>query len=185
MTTPVTLDTPRLRLRPWQQSDYRPFARLNADHEVMRFFPATLSSVESDTLANTLQDNLEKNGWGIWALELKSTEAFIGFTGIQCKQGMSFSPCVEIGWRLAKEYWRQGFATEAARQALTFAFSHLQLTEVVAFTTVTNLPSRGVMEKLQMHNTGRNFQHPALPIGHKFREHVLYNIEHAQWHNHQ
>lgn len=171
------LDTQRLRLRQWQDSDLPAFAALNADAEVMRHFPKCLSRAESDAGALRARQHIEEYGWGFCACELKSTGEFIGFVGItHIKPHLPCAPGVEIGWRLARHFWRQGYAAEAALACLHFAFQQLQLAEVLAFTTRCNLASQGVMTKIGMHNTGRDFLHPDLPTDSPLQHHLLYAI---------
>ena len=180
------LQTPRLYLRQWRASDFPVFAQINADPEVMRYFPKVLSSKLSDTIAHKCQQLIEKNGWGFWAVSLKDcaseTDNFIGFVGLNHTHAdMPFAPSVEIGWRLHKDYWGQGYATEAAQAALQFAFEELKLSEVVAFTAVINTPSQKVMQRIGMIDTQENFYHPMLAADHKLAEHVLYKINRQQW----
>ena len=110
------LVTERLLLRAWRPADRTPFAALNGDPEVMRHFPALLSRRESDSLADRIEEDLEREGWGLWAMEERATGAFLGFTGLQ-RPGFDapFMPAVEIGWRLARPAWGHGYASEAAR----------------------------------------------------------------------
>lgn len=176
------LETDRLKLRQWLPSDYAAFAELNADPEVMEYFPNTLSLTESNAFAKKIETIISNQAWGFWAVELKSTKSFIGFVGLhQANPELPFSPSVEIGWRLSKKYWNNGYATEAARTALKFAFEILNLNEVVSFTSLKNKRSEAVMQRLNMINTNQNFQHPKVPIGHQLREHVLYKITKSQW----
>ncbi len=184
-----TLETERLYLRQWQAIDFALFAQINADPEVMRYFPKVLSTKLSDAIANKCQQLIRNNGWGFWAVSLKDSigeaDNFIGFVGLnETHSDLVFAPSIEIAWRLHKEYWGQGYATEAAQAALKFAFETLQLSEVVAFTTVLNQPSQKLMQRLGMVNTQDNFYHPALKIDHPLAEHVLYKITQQQWHNH-
>ena len=173
---PIQLETPRLIIRQWKTSDFEPFAQLNADPEVMAHFPATLSKAESDTLAHKIQSSIAENGWGFWAIELKERHQFIGFTGLHNQpEQFEFSPCVEIGWRFAKEYWHQGYATEAAEACLNFAFQDLNLKEVVAFTATSNQPSEKVMQRLGM-TFIQKFNHPALKQDSPLRGHILYKM---------
>jgi RimJ/RimL family protein N-acetyltransferase len=145
------LETERLRLRQWQDSDYPAFASLNADPQVMEFFPAPLEHAASDAMAARCQALIAEQGWGFWAVECKASQDFIGFVGLNMPQyDLPCSPCVEVGWRLAYPFWGQGFATEAARACLNFGFETLKLTEIVSFTSVLNLRSQAVMERLQM-----------------------------------
>ena len=180
------IQTQRLLLRQWRPSDLPIFAGINADPEVMRYFPKLLSPTVSDIIANKCQQLIEDNGWGFWALSLKANsekaDNFIGFVGLNATHAdLPFAPSVEIAWRLHKDYWRQGYATEAAQAALKFAFAELNLQRVVAFTAVINKPSQKLMQRLGMTNTEDNFFHPALKIEHRLSEHVLYKITQQQW----
>jgi RimJ/RimL family protein N-acetyltransferase len=168
------LETARLRLRRWRESDREPFYRMNSDPRVMEFFPACLSREESDALIERAEAHFETHGFGPFAAELRATGEFAGFIGLFIPQFEAyFTPCVEIGWRLAAEFWNQGLATEGATEALHLAFGPLGLREIVSFTVPANLRSRRVMEKLGLAYDGE-FDHPRLPEGHKFRRHVLY-----------
>ncbi|AYC31512.1 N-acetyltransferase [Pseudomonas cavernae] len=179
----IELHSPRLRLRAWRDADLPAFAALNADPAVMRHFPACLSRDESDALAARIRAHFAAHGFGAWALERRDSGAFIGFTGLaQVGFAAPFSPAVEIGWRLARAHWGQGFAREAARAALACAFERLGLDEVVAFTTPSNLPSQRVMQAIGMrHDPADDFEHPQLPPGHPLRRHVLYRLSREQW----
>jgi RimJ/RimL family protein N-acetyltransferase len=170
------LETERLLLRDWRSQDREPFARMNADPRVMEFFPATLPAAETDAGLERVRAHLARHGFGWWAAELKESGAFIGFIGLAVPYFEAhFTPCVEIGWRLAAEYWGRGLATEGARAALRYGFEELGLSEIVSFTTVTNVKSRRVMEKLGMtHDPADDFDHPRIPEGHPLRRHVLY-----------
>ena len=185
-----TLQTERLYLRQWRPSDLVIFAEINADAEVMRYFPKLLSPTVSDVIANKCQQLIKENGWGFWAVSLKGSlkdgsekaDTFIGFVGLNDTHAdLPFAPSVEIGWRLHKNYWGQGYATEAAQAALKFAFDELKLSEVVAFTAVINERSQKVMQRIGMRNTKTNFYHPALKIDHPLAEHVLYKSTQQQW----
>jgi len=148
----------------------------------MEFYPNILTELESNSLAEKFYNLILEQGWGFWAVELKSNKQFIGFVGLNKPDAvLPFSPCVEIGWRLAKNYWGKGYATEAAKAVLKYAFETLQLDEVVSFTSIHNIKSKSVMEKLHMINTMQNFDHPNIPAEHKLKEHVLYKITKAQW----
>lgn len=165
------IETPRLLLRPWQPSDRAPFAALNADPRVMQFFPSTLTREESDDLASRAEAFLAEHNFGPLAAELRETGEFIGYIGLWIPTFEAhFTPCVEIGWRLAAAYWNRGLATEGAREILRRWSG-----PVVSFTSVANLPSRRVMEKLGFtHDPGDDFDHPSIPEGHPLRRHVLY-----------
>jgi 3-dehydroquinate dehydratase/shikimate dehydrogenase len=174
----MQLRTGRLRLRSWRDSDRDAFAAMNADPRVMRYFPALLSRDKSDALAGIIAAHVDEHGWGLWAVEIPGVSPFAGYVGLARPWFEAhFTPAIEIGWRLAPDFWGHGYATEGARAALAFAFDRLQLAEVVSFTTVTNMPSRRVMERIGMtHDETDDFDHPALPLGHPLRRHVLYRV---------
>lgn len=176
----MILVTPRLVLAPWTEQDLAPFAALNADPEVMRYFPKTMTTEESDALVGRLQGMWSEHGYGFSAVRRREDDAFIGMVGIQkvLNPAFPFAPAVEVGWRLAKAFWRQGYAGEAARAALAHGFDVLGLPEIVAFTAIPNLPSRAVMTSLGMtRNAADDFQHPLLPEDHPLRPHVLYRLK--------
>lgn len=155
---------------------------MNADVDVMKYYPALLSEHESDALADRIEQLIVEQGWGFWALEEKESQQFIGFTGLHHPDAaLPCAPCVEIGWRLAKQSWGKGYATEAAQAVLTFAFEQLSCLEVYSFTAVPNKKSEAVMQRLGMHDTAQNFLHPKIPQGHTLREHVLYCITKHEW----
>jgi RimJ/RimL family protein N-acetyltransferase len=174
----VELATRRLRLRSWTPEDREPFAALNADPIVMEHFPSTQSRAESDTMVGRIEAAFAEHGWGLWAAERADTGTFIGFIGLAIPRFEApFLPGVEVGWRLAREHWGQGFAPEGAREALRFAFHELSLPEVLSFTTVANAKSRRVMEKIGLvHHPDEDFEHPNIPVGDPIRPHVLYRI---------
>jgi ribosomal-protein-alanine N-acetyltransferase len=176
------LQTQRLLLRRWRPDDRTPFAALNADREVMHHFPQHLTRRESDILADRLDAHIEREGWGLWAMEVRANGRFIGFTGLARPAfAAPFMPAVEIGWRLAREAWGHGFATEAARAAAAFAFENLQVEEIVSFTVPANERSRAVMRRLGMHHDpADDFDHPLVEQEH-LRRHVLYRLTAAQW----
>jgi RimJ/RimL family protein N-acetyltransferase len=181
MTELIEVETKRLRLRQWQAADREPFAALNADPRVMEFFPSLLTRSDSDALADRCQSLIEERGWGFWAAELKSTCTFIGFVGLHTPAAeLPFSPCVEIGWRLAFQHWGQGLATEAATQALHIGFDALGLQEIVSLTVPDNRRSRAVMERLGMRGAG-TFEHPHVPKGSSLRLHCLYRLSVAAY----
>lgn len=182
MTFPC-LTTERLLLRPWRADDLPAFAAMNADPEVMRHFPGCMSREESDLLAGRILVHVDTYGFGQWVIERREDGAFIGVLGLQwIPFEASFTPAVEIGWRLHAAYWRQGYALEAARAALGFAFETLALDEVLAFTVPANLPSQGLMRRLGMRRDAHgDFEHPNLPEGHALRPHVLYRLRREDW----
>jgi RimJ/RimL family protein N-acetyltransferase len=177
------LSTDRLLLRQWRDSDRDPFAALNADPAVMEHFPSLQSREVSDGLIDRNLQAIDERGWGLWALEVKETGEFIGFTGLSVPSFEApFLPGVEIGWRLAKGAWGNGYATEAALAALAHGFGPAGLDEIVSFTATTNVPSQRVMQRIGMaHDEAGDFDHPRLPDGHRLQRHVLYRINRAQW----
>jgi RimJ/RimL family protein N-acetyltransferase len=182
MTIPIEFDTERLRLRPWTPADREPFAAMNADPQVMRFFPSTQSREASDRSVDCWQGELLERGWSNWAAELKQRGEFIGFIGLTVpRRALPFMPCVEIGWRLARAHWGRGYATEGARAVLGVGFERLRLREIVSFTARINLPSRAVMERIGMVDANEDFDHPAVPEGSVLRRHCLYRLARDRW----
>ena len=190
-----TLTTPRLLLRRWHERDLPAFAALNADSRVTAFLPKPLTRAESDTMVERIEGHFDRHGFGLWAVEVvgaaPGNEAAVapggspcvGFVGLAVPAFQAhFTPCVEIGWRLAYENWGRGYAAEAARATLDFAFGQLELDEVVSFTAPANRRSWRVMERLGMRRTeADDFQHPALPEGHALRPHLLHRVRRDQW----
>ena len=177
--TPIpTLSTEHLNLRPWRVEDLPAFAALNADPRVMEHFPAVLSREESDAAADRVAAHFDRHGFGLWAMEIPGVAPFAGFLGLYVPSfDAHFTPCVEIGWRLAVAHWGRGYATEGARAALAFGFEDLALQEIVSITVPGNLRSRRVMERIGMaRDPAGDFDHPAIPEGHALRRHVLYRI---------
>jgi RimJ/RimL family protein N-acetyltransferase len=172
------LRTERLLLRRWKDSDREPFAALNADPEVRKFFPGILTREESDALVERIEAGFQVNGFGWWAAEIVETGEFIGFIGLSpLGPELPCGPGIEIGWRLARRFWGCGYATEGARACLAHAFGPLGAAEVVAFTAVGNTRSRAVMDRLGMtHDPAEDFDHPAVPVGHPIARHALYRI---------
>ena len=172
------LVTERLRLRRWLPSDAQPFAELNADPRVMEYLSGPLSRADSDAMIERIEARFRENGFGFWALEIPGVAPLAGFVGLSVPRFEAhFTPCVEVGWRLAAAQWGQGYATEAARAALRFGFESLGLGAIVALTCTENLRSRRVMAKLGMRRDPRDdFEHPALPDGDPLRSHVLYRV---------
>jgi len=174
----MILETERLILRDWRESDADPFAGMNSDASVMEFFPAPLSRQESDLSLERIKAHFHNHGFGLFAAELRRNPGFIGFIGLSVPDFRThFTPCLEIGWRLAAEHWNQGLATEGARRVAQYAFENLCARELVSFTVPANLRSRRVMEKLGMtYDPADDFEHPKLPEGHPLRRHVLYRL---------
>lgn len=179
----IEVATGRLRLRTWRDADRAPFAALNADAEVMRYFAGVIPREASDRSIDAWQAEFAARGWSNWAVDLVRTGEFIGFVGLSVprRAELPFMPCVEIGWRLARAFWGQGLATEAARAALQVGFERLGLAEIVSFTSLVNRPSRAVMERIGMRDAGEDFDHPALPEGSSLRRHCLYRITAHSW----
>lgn len=177
--------TDRLILRSWKEEDLESFAKLNADPRVMECYPSILSREESDQMVKRLQAKIDENGWGLWAVSAPGIADLIGYIGLNAvdKSFPSyFNTAVEIGWRLAYEYWGRGFATEGAKASLKYGFEVLKLEEIVSFTAVQNKRSRAVMERIGMHrDPEEDFDHPKLPEGHRLRRHVLYRIKRIEW----
>ena len=175
----MTIETSRLILREWRDTDRKPFARMNADPRVMEYLSAPLSPEQSDALMDRGKAVFEKHGYGPWAAELKASGTLIGFIGLMVPSFEAhFTPCVEIGWRLAFEFWGKGLATEGARGVLKSAFGEFGLDNVVSFTAAGNVRSRRVMEKLGMsHDPADDFDHPRVPEGDPLRRHVLYRLK--------
>ena len=175
--------TERLLLRGWQECDRGPFAALNADPEVGEFLGGPISRADSDATQDRFVARWAANGPGLWAVERADTGRFIGFTGLNAPLFEAhFTPAVEVGWRLAREAWGHGFATEAARAALEFGFVAVGLDEIVSFTVPANQRSRRVMEKLGMtRDPGDDFDHPRVVEGDPLRRHVLYRLTRDEW----
>ena len=174
--TPRTLHGPRLILRPWRAEDLGPLFGINGDPESMRHFAGVMTRAQSDAWAERMQTHIEAHGWGFWAVEERGGAPFVGVVGLMTIPWEArFTPAVEIGWRIAPAFRRRGFAEEAARTALDFAFGTLDLPEVVAFTVPGNEASWRLMERLGMRADG-GFDHPRLPAGHPLRRHVLYRL---------
>lgn len=173
------IETARLLLRHWKHGDREPFFRMNSDPGVMEFMPKVLSRADSDLLVKRIENHFRKHTFGLYALELREDRSFIGFIGLSVPAFEAhFTPCVEIGWRLAVNQWGQGLAAEGAKAVLNHAFEVLNLEEVVSFTSAANARSRRVMEKIGMtHNPADDFDHPNLPEGHPLRPHVLYRVQ--------
>jgi RimJ/RimL family protein N-acetyltransferase len=182
LAVPV-LETARLCLRGWRESDLDPFAALNDDPLVMEHFPSRLTRVESDAMVASIGEHFARHGFGLWAVEVPGAADFIGFVGLSVPRFMShFTPCVEIGWRLASEHWGRGYAPEAARAALRFGFEQVGLDQIVSFTVPANLKSRRVMEKIAMRrDPGDDFDHPSLAQDHPLQRHVLYRMSRTEW----
>jgi RimJ/RimL family protein N-acetyltransferase len=174
------LQTERLLLRTWKESDLLPFFKMNSDPVVMEFFPNALTEDETQKLYEKITEFMAQNGFGLYATEEKASNQFIGFIGLNRPSFSSyFTPCVEIGWRLDRRYWNRGFATEGSRACLAHGFSALGLKEIVSFTSPLNKRSIHVMEKIGM-SFDSEFDHPNVEHGHPLKRHLLYKISHRQ-----
>lgn len=173
----------RLLLRRWTGDDRAPFAALNSDPDVMEHFAAPLSRADSDAFVDRIEAAFERDGIGLWAVEVTATGEFVGFTGLwRVGFDSHFTPAVEIGWRFARRAWGQGYASEAARVALAYAFDRAGLDEVVSFTARSNVRSQAVMRRIGMvHDAADDFDHPRLADGHPLRGHVLYRLPASRW----
>ena len=179
MNTPRELRTERLWLRSWRPADLEAFAALNADARVMEHFPTVLTRAESDAFAARIAAHVERHGFGLWAVEIPEVTAFAGFIGLLVPRFEAhFTPCVEIGWRLAAEHWGRGYATEAALAGARHAFEVVGVDGLVSFTTPANVRSQAVMRRIGMtHDPADDFDHPRMPAGHRLRRHVLYRMD--------
>jgi len=178
----IEIETQRLRLREWRQQDKPAFARINADPRVMEHYPNPLDRAGSDSLLERFKAAANSNGVAPWAVERLDTGEFIGYIGLSYfSDGLPFSPCTEVGWRLAKVHWGQGFATEGALASLAYGFEELGLDEIVSMTATSNTASERVMQKVGLIKHGDNFMHPRVPQGHRLQEHVLYCLTSDQW----
>lgn len=177
MNQTTYIETERLILRKWTESDYELFAAMNGNKNVMRYFPSCLTQEESDAFVARIKSEFEEYGYGLFAAELKASGDFIGYTGFHrfCFDA-PFSPGWEIGWRISDRYWHYGYATEAASGCIAYAKEHRLFERLYSFTAIINKPSENVMKRIGMTYTG-TFRHPALPDGHPLKEHLLYQMK--------
>ena len=176
-------ETERLLLRRWRPADRDPFAAMNADPVVMEHFLSVMTRAESDAFVDQIEAAFERDGFGLWAVEVRDGSPFIGFVGLNVPRFEApFMPAVEIGWRLDRHHWGRGYATEAARAVLAVGFHDVGLEEIVSFTSTGNVRSQQVMERIGMHtNPADDFDHPRMPVGHPIRRHVLYRLLRTEW----
>ena len=165
-------------MREWREEDLAPFAAMNADPAVMEHFPSTLTRHESDALVTRITAQIDTLGYGLWAVEVRETGTFVGFTGLALQTFPAhFTPAVEVGWRLDTRAWGHGYATEAARAAVDVGWREGDLDEIVSMTAVTNVRSQRVMQRIGMtHDPADDFDHPNVPDGSPLKRHVLYRI---------
>ena len=177
------VETERLVLREFLERDRAPFAALNADARVMEHFPSALTGQASDELVDRIGQRWAEDGLGLWAVERRDDGAFLGFTGLAPPRFEAvFTPCVEVGWRLAAEAWGHGYATEAARAAIAYGFEVRGLDEILSWTVPANLRSRAVMARIGMtHDPADDFDHPNIAVGSPLRRHVLYRLSRERW----
>lgn len=180
---PLELRTPRVLLRQWKDSDSDAWAAMNADPQVRRYFPGVLNRTEAQGEADRIRAAIAQRGWGMWALEIPGVHPFAGFVGLNLPGFEApWMPAVEVGWRLAANTWHQGYASEGARAALDFAFTQLDLPQVVAMSVPTNAPSHAVMQRIGMlRDTAGDFDHPRVPNDSPLKRHLLHRISQAQW----
>ena len=171
-----TIHTGRLLMRRWRDADRYPYAAMNADPEVMRYFPAHLrpDRAASDASIDRMEALFDRQGFGLWALELADTGEFLGFTGLNpMPEGVPGAGGMEVGWRLARRAWHHGYATEAATAAVGVAFDGAGLDELWSITAVLNTPSQAVMRRIGMTRYA-DFEHPRVERGHRLRPHVAF-----------
>ncbi len=180
---PAASPRPGCCSRRWAPADLAPFADLNSDPEVMRHIREPMTRADSDAFAGRIEEHLETDGYGLWALEVRETRAFVGFAGLARQTfDAPFNPSIEVGWRLARDAWGHGYATEAGNAALDFAFEVLELDEVVSITTAGNVRSQAVMRRLGMtRDPADDFEQPHFPVGHPLRPAVLHRVSRQQW----
>lgn len=178
LTAQPEIVTERLRLRRWLPEDRAPFAAMNAHPRVAEYLPTPLSREDSNAFIDRVEAHFERHGFGLWAIEVSDDRRFAGYVGLMRPRfEAAFTPCVEVGWRLAPEHWGKGYATEGARAAIGYGFGVVGLPEILSWTVPANVRSRRVMEKLGMtRNPADDFDHPLVPEGHPLRPHVLYRI---------
>ncbi len=175
--------TDRLVLREFTDADRAPFAAMNADPVVMAHFPEPYDRARSDGFVDRIGACWAERGWGLWALELRRSGEFLGYTGLwPAEFEAPFTPAVEVGWRLAASHWGRGYASEAGRASLTFGFDTLDLPRIVSFTATQNVRSQRVMARIGLQrDAAGDFEHPGVPVGHPLRPHVFYLLERQEW----
>jgi len=176
----IYIETERLILRDWKKSDKKLFRKLNSDESVMKYFPKILSKEETDDFYNAIQEELENYKYGLYAVELKENKEFIGFIGFhKAVFASDFTPCIEIGWRLNKDAWSKGYATEGAKACIEYGFNELNMEEICSFTAAINKSSQNVMKKIGLTYI-KDFNHPRIETTSVLRHHVLYKIRKSE-----
>lgn len=175
--------TERLRMRRWVAADLDPLVEMSNDERVMEHFPSLMTRAQCELMMSLVNQELEERGFGLWGLERRDTGAFIGYTGLhEVSFDTSFTPAIEVGWRLAYDAWGQGFATEAARRALEIGFQAHALPEIVSFTIPENVRSQAVMRRLGMRrDKAGDFDHPRHLDDDRIRRHILYRLTVGEW----
>jgi len=170
-------------MRQWTEADLKPFAELNSDPIVMKYYPSMPTFDETAHWIEAVSQRMEERGFGLWVLEEKTSGEFVGYTGLSIPRFEShFTPTVEVGWRLVSEHWGKGYATEAGRRSLQFGFEDAGLTEIVSFTVPANEPSRAVMRRLGMtHDPNDDFDNPSIDESTGMKRHVLYRMPIDLW----
>lgn len=170
----MELQTPRLLLRQWRDSDLAEWIAMGSSPAVMRYFPELLSREKAEAMFQRLHERIDKNGWGLWAVEVKNGDPFIGFIGLAEQDlGLPWMPCIEIGWRLKESAWGQGFATEGAAAALAFGVERFDT--IYSYTSAINMPSRRVMERIGLiERSELAFEHPRVNNP-ELQSHVVYS----------
>lgn len=173
----IFIETERLILRHWKEEDRKPFAEMNGNPNVMKYFPSTLSTEESSAFVDRINSEFEETGYGLYAVETKDTGEFIGYVGFhRFTFDAPFSPNWEIGWRISDKFWHKGYATEAATACINYAREKKMCNTLYSFTAVPNIPSENVMKRIGM-SYEMTFMHPKLPHGHRLKEHKLYSFK--------
>ncbi len=164
----------RLGFRNWLTEDIEILSALNADSEVMEFFPSIQTREQSEKFIAQMQNEFGEKGFCYFAVDQLDTNELIGFIGIHEHTFESdFTPCIDIGWRLKRSVWYQGFATEGAKRVLEYAFNELKIEKIVSFTPIINTPSENVMKKLGLKRL-RTFDFPLFKNDDRLRECVMY-----------
>lgn len=181
----IPIHTPRLIIRNWQERDRRLFFQINSDDEVMRFFPSRRTRVEADELFDKLMKGIDETDFGFTALELVATGECIGFAGLHADDVAPSRPAgtIEIGWRLAREFWGKGYATEAAIALLEHGFETMHLDEIVSYAVWNNEASLAVMRRIGMTaEPSGDFDHPRAPDTHlQLKRHAFYRLGRDDW----
>ena len=179
----IFIESARLYLRQWKEEDKEVFFELNSDPKVMKYFLKPLSKDESDVFVEKTKSQIDRKGWGFFAVETKAASEFIGFIGLADTSFESaFTPCMEIGWRLHRNFWKKGYATEVAKSVLDFAFKNFGRKDIVSFTLKLNFSSIAVMRRIGMvEDPNGCFEHPKIPEGHPLKPHVLYRLSRDQF----